>query len=172
MNTKRYERHDTGAAQNKTGEAVTGIPIGENVPAGAPQFDAYIEAERKANEAARATEASGRMEDRDNRGADAVDGKGNIKPRIPVHEVDALAEEMAGRFANHIERVTSQLDGDTLTVTITTRHGVSKASADVDDWTAAGVKKALRDIEGKMNGKAAEQPADKLAEAVREVAKG
>lgn len=177
-NNKRYERQDTGVVLNKTGQTATGIPVSENVPAGAPQFDAYIEAERKASDAARSlSETTGKMEDRDQRGADAIDGAGKTKARIPIHEVDALAEEMAGRFSNSVDRVRSELQGDVLTVTITTKHGTSTASADVDDWSAAGVKKALKTIEEKMQGKSntdkeSSEPKDKLADAIRDIAKG
>ena len=84
-NNKRYERQDTGVVLNKTGQTATGIPVSENVPAGAPQFDAYIEAERKASDAARSlSETTGKMEDRDQRGADAIDGAGKTKARIPI----------------------------------------------------------------------------------------
>ncbi len=169
-NPKRYERSTDNVVE--TGK--TGIPAsGADLEQGDTQFDAFVQAERNASINARRSEDSQKMEDRDNRGADELDDKGKTKTRIPMHEVDALAEEMASRWARDIDRVHAEANGNSLTVRITTRHGDSRASADVDDWTASGVKKALKEIEDKMNGSSTpDEPKDKLAEAVREIAKG
>ncbi len=156
---KRYERQVTG-----DGNAAP--EVAES------QFAAFEQEARKNAEASNQLPDLGKIEDRDKRGADTIEASGKVKPRIPIHEVDNMAEEMAARFSGSVERVTTELGSNALTVTIVTKHGTSKASADVEDWTAAGVKKALADVEEKMNGKSSEEPKDKLAEAVREVAKG
>lgn len=139
-----------------------------------PPFEAFKAAETENTNQLLAAEAhdEGRMEDRDGRGDPVEDGK--IKPMIPIHEVDALADEWAAGFAREIVRVTSEADDSTLTVTVTTRHGTSKASAKVDNWTAAGVKKALAAIREKYEGKvdaSADNPDKALADAVRQAVK-
>lgn len=169
----RYERKTEPAPDlNKTGEIVTGVPITEDVPAGSPQFAAFEAHAEKVNEANLRINTDQPIEYRDNRGNQVVDGK--YAEQIPIHEVDAMAEEMAGRFANGVERTSTQLDGNTLTVTIVTKHGVAKGSADVKSWNKAGVKAALGEIEDKLTGKAAaesDNPDKTLADAVRAAAK-
>lgn len=172
---KRYERRSDKSGDNKAvvqdgapEEIVTGVPATEDAPVGTTQFSAFEAAERKASETARLGATAEPVENRDNRGA--MEGKGK---RISISEIDVIATEWARERSQHVERVSSSASGDTLTVNVTTRHGTASSSAEVDTWSEAGVKKALKEIGEKMDGKrsASDEPRDKLAEAVREVAK-
>lgn len=142
----RYERRGA-QAPHPQGELATGIPITDDVPAGSPQLATFEAAVQEAAEIVDTDE--GPIEDRDNRGA--VEGNGK---RIPITEVENLAGEMTGRLTRDEARTRASLDGDTLTVAITTKHGTSKASADVKNWTASGVKSALEEIEAEIRGDA------------------
>lgn len=177
MSKQRYERRTTEPAtdQNDTDgvEIVTGVPITPATAPGSPQYATFEEAATKVAADASRVADSGPMEDRDNRGGDDIDGEGKTKTRLPIHEVDAMAEEMAGGFSRDVQNVNTSLDGNSMTVTITTKHGTSRATADVADWTKAGVKKALDEIKGKMTGETpseGNQPKDRLAAAIRDVA--
>lgn len=163
----------TPAVDNsQTGEIVTGIPISEDVPAGSPQYAAFEQHVERLSETNHlgATD-HGKIEDRDNRGDNIVDGK--YVDQLPIHEIDAMAQEMANGFANSVDRVTAQADGDTLTVTVVTKHGSAKGSAKVKAWTKAGVKSALDEIEDELNGngKPVDNPDKTLADALRAAVK-
>lgn len=176
MSKQRYQRsaNEPATDQNdETGEIVTGIPITPETAPGSPQYATFEQAANKAAENANRVVDAGPMEDRDNRGADDLDDSGKTKQRVPIHEVDAMAEEMANGFARDITNVRTTLDGNAVTVAITTKHGTSRASANVENWSKSGVKKAMDEIKGKMNGDAAsdgDQPKDRLAAAIRDVA--
>ena len=155
---------DDGARE----EIVTGIPATAETPVGSTQFDAVEEHAKDA--ADNATNPLGAtfepIENRDQRGND--DGKS----RLPIHEIERLADESARGYSNGLTNVKATASDDKLTVTVTTVDGTSTASADVDKWTEAGVNKALKDIERQIKGeKSDSKPEDKLADAVREVAK-
>jgi hypothetical protein len=175
MNQKRYERRaESSDKPAVTNDIVSNVRPETTSPV-MTQFDAFEERARQiatdAESPSNQTHAP--IETRDTRGPDHLSDDGKTKPRLPIHEIDRLADESAREYANDVLRVEAKA-GDGLSVTIVTKHGASTATADVDEWTEDGVQKALKEIRGKITGEidaSSDEPKDKLADAVREIAK-
>lgn len=71
---------------------------------------------------------------------------------FPAHEIDRICYEHVATFATGIERVTPQLNGDELHVTILTVHGVASASAKLAALDEKSIRAAVREIERKISG--------------------
>lgn len=161
---ERRNRDEVRPDDGKREEIVTGIPATENVPVGSPQFDTFKEY---------AEEVRDNEDNPLGQTYEPIEAKGGSQDiGFPIHRIEEMADESARSYSRDVRNVRSKAEGKTLTVTITTIHGTANASADVDKWTEANVKKALAEIEKKISGDGNEAAAskDRLAEAVRDVA--
>jgi hypothetical protein len=162
----QYERRNRDIDDGKREEIVTGVPATENVPVGSTQFDAFKE---------HAKEVRDNVDNPLGQTYEPIEAKGVGEDiGFPLHRIEEMADESARSYAHDVRNVHAKAQDKTLTVTITTIHGTSAASADVDKWTEANVKKALSEIEKKISGEdsGADAPKDRLAEAVRDIASG